>query len=279
MTIRVRCLFYGVGRRPSGACAGFTLIELLVVIGIIGLLSALMIPSLARARSIARRTRCAANLRALGVGTSLYLDNNNGAFFRYYNDVTVPTTEYPAKGRLWWFGFETGTQPVAIGTMNRPLDKSLSPLAPYTLNLSDKIQCPDFPYDDGLFFKKFDQRAASYGINVVLTPLSYGTQPPVNRSRFADRQSAVFLYADGVHFDFGATFNEAHYIAYTAGAAAPSGYAHFRHSNSGAPIAQAVYFDGHVDGTPVGKEVYKNVAGMPAGNLFAPDGSKSIYGF
>ncbi|GMU36631.1 MAG: DUF1559 domain-containing protein [Phycisphaerae bacterium] len=58
--------------------AAFTLIELLVVIAIIGLLISILLPSLQAARRSARGLRCATNLRQIGVGWTIYADQNDG---------------------------------------------------------------------------------------------------------------------------------------------------------------------------------------------------------
>lgn len=80
----------------------FTLIELLVVIAIIAILAAILFPVFAQAREAARMTACLSNMRQIGTGMNMYLQDY---------DETLPAADW---GNAWVgppytvFAFQTG---------------------------------------------------------------------------------------------------------------------------------------------------------------------------
>ena len=58
----------------------FTLIELLVVIGIIGVIAAMLVPALQKAKKAGTRVACASNLKQVGIAVHAYAQSNNEWF-------------------------------------------------------------------------------------------------------------------------------------------------------------------------------------------------------
>ena len=84
---------------------GFTLVELLVVVAIIAILASVLLPSLGRARELARQSACKMSLNSIGKGFTQYEKNEGmrtggkGSMTRFQADG-VPTTALPSTNAL-----------------------------------------------------------------------------------------------------------------------------------------------------------------------------------
>ena len=88
----------------------FTLIELLVVIAIIGILASLLLPSLSKAKLLARRAVCKSQLNQCGKIMSMYgMDNKH---ILYDLKAGIYTTTLGEDGRKIWQAYEPYSQSI-----------------------------------------------------------------------------------------------------------------------------------------------------------------------
>jgi prepilin-type processing-associated H-X9-DG protein/prepilin-type N-terminal cleavage/methylation domain-containing protein len=120
-------------RRIIRSIKAFTLVEMLVVISVIGLVMAMMLPSLGRARGQAKAVVCASNVRQLGIAWTYYAGD--------YDGFAMPAAE---EQRIYWWG----------RVLSDGIDHKAGFLWPYLnsgLKESGVYECPE-------------QRFGSYGL-------------------------------------------------------------------------------------------------------------------
>lgn len=131
MSFRVGTSLRGVGGRAHGARRAFTLIELLVVIAIIAILIAILLPALARGRTISKRTSCGSNQHSIGVALQGYLNDFKGVFPVHSNWGNLvgkhgtKNTYDEAPGTGWENETSSAGQPLKIRPLNKYLDSPM----------------------------------------------------------------------------------------------------------------------------------------------------------
>ncbi|MBI1177997.1 prepilin-type N-terminal cleavage/methylation domain-containing protein [bacterium] len=171
----------------------FTLIELLVVIAIIGILAALLLPALGRAKAQAKLTVCLNNFRQIGAAFAMFADDHRGQFPPSHVSTAA---SYSAWGSETYFSIG-GKEGTAKGLERFHIAPAESrPLNDYIKNVEtfhcpeDKgivqFYCPKMQYSYQIEPSLWEVAGCSYQYNTGLISDAYDTDPTLNVPAWAD---------------------------------------------------------------------------------------------
>jgi len=150
---------------------GFTLIELLVVIAIIAILAAILFPVFAQAREKARQTTCLSNLKQIGLGMMMYVDDY---------DETFPMSSPSA--HTWSGNARAHTYCGAIEPYIKSLKIFKCPSAKHTGDAEQLPGCFDNSYSPngaivGRLYDNYDSPLSETGVWQAAATMSEITKP------------------------------------------------------------------------------------------------------
>lgn len=161
---------------------GFTLIELLVVVAIISLLVSILMPSLSKAKELAKQAICMSTQRQMGVGLQMYVAEN-----AEYKPAPFLDKKYSS---LWYF---------ALG--GAPSDLNDDAYLPHPRGGTDFWRCPsyDYPLDRNITYGMSRSHGYDIPFRMEYTTAfqSFNTNDPNPNGQLASSPSMVFVFGCG----------------------------------------------------------------------------------
>lgn len=238
----------------------FTLIELLVVVAIIAVLMAILLPSLASARELAKRAKCGASLRGIAMANNTYASEWSG----WYIPETVAPESNPSS-KIYWYNSPEMRSAMGIPESNASSmgvwpANLLCPNALLAIQITNAHSASNLPY--------------SYGYNIYSMTAARGfaryTDSPANswgnmwyrgiKNTSITRPSECFQFGDGLDFNLTTGGGSYYYIV--------NGWQEIRQSTQNALTAYRhnrganfSFFDGHAEWLSYDKVMTNNPPG------------------
>ena len=191
------------GRRSHTA---FTLIELLVVIAIIALLLSILVPTLSKAKELARRLPCMSNLHGMGIGYNMYIGDSN--------DIITPVREHYSNtdwGALYWWpdliikyfdvDAKVSTTPHYDSVARQPASGNYNEnFASTGIRYSQRMNCPSQKnYDETHYFSNYMWWNIPYFWNCDSSPnrtMGDGPGTPITTSKMKNLANVCYVYEE-----------------------------------------------------------------------------------
>ena len=181
----------------------FTLIELLVVIAIIAILAALLLPALARAKSMAKRVGCMNNEKQLHLGWQVFADDNGGVLASNSWDYKSPGVAESSPGS-WVTGsakFDADPATITSGTLFR-----------YVNNVA-VYKCPS---DRSLIYGTMTPKLRSYSLSCFMGGPQADTDDwgiqPLHRMIHIQKPSKTLTFLDEDDTMDDSTIDDGHFL-------------------------------------------------------------------
>jgi prepilin-type N-terminal cleavage/methylation domain-containing protein len=175
----------------KASVVGFTLIELLVVIAIIGILAAMLLPALNRAREKANSVSCLGNLRQWGLALGMYCDDWND-YLPYEGSGGDISASYNYAG-AWYNVLSPYIGSQKLADLYPPKANPGRPPLPGQKSI---FMCPSIRQKVDASTISASSPYFAYAMNRVMTGPTVGNVPKLYKRSIVDRPSQTVFLAE-----------------------------------------------------------------------------------